>query len=56
MRRLLQSVGARIVGGPTTANAYVLVIASDAQARGLEQLRAAKIVKLAQSLGTGPTP
>jgi hypothetical protein len=56
MRRLLQASGARIVGGPTAANGYVLAIPPDARARALEQLRAAKIVKLAEPLGNRDTP
>jgi len=56
MRRLLQSVGARIVGGPTAANGYVLAIPADSQARGIEQLRASKIVRLAETLGKRETP
>jgi hypothetical protein len=54
MRQLLQASGARIVGGPTSANGYVLAIPPDGRARALEQLRAAKIVKLAEPLGKTP--
>ena len=56
MRRLLEASGARIVGGPTAAHGYVLAIAPDGRARALEQLRAAKIVKLAETLGNADTP
>jgi RNA polymerase sigma-70 factor (ECF subfamily) len=55
MRGLLQSVGARIVGGPTAANGYLLAIPDAARARAIEQLRAARIVKLAEALG-GQSP
>ena len=56
MRQLLQASGARIVGGPTAAHGYVLAIAPEGRARALEQLRAAKIVKLAETLGNADTP
>ena len=56
MRELLQSVGARIVGGPTAANGYLLAIPTATQARAIEQLRAAHIVKLAEALGAPSKP
>jgi len=51
MRGLLESVGARIVGGPTPTNGYVLAVPSATQGRAIEVLRAARIVKVAQPLG-----
>ena len=56
MRRLLQSVNARIVEGPTATNGYVLAIAASNQARAIEALRAARIVKLAEALTAQATP
>lgn len=51
MRGLLQSIGARIVGGPTSTNGYVLAVPSATAGRALEVLRGARIVKLAEPLG-----
>jgi len=50
MRRLLQSIGARIVEGPTATNGYVLAIPASTQGHAIEALRDARIVKLAESL------
>ena len=56
MRQLLQSTGARIVGGPTAAHGYLLALPADTRARALEQLRSAKIVKLAEPLASRDAP
>jgi len=56
MRRLLQSIGARIVEGPTATNGYVLAIPASAQAHAIEALRATPIVKLAESLRGSGSP
>lgn len=51
MRELLQSVGGRIVGGPTPAQGYLVAVPAAVQARAIEALRAARIVNLAEPLG-----
>ena len=56
MRELLQSIGARIVGGPTSVDAYLLAVPSATQGRAIEVLRAARIVKLVESLGAQAMP
>ena len=56
MRELLQSAGARIVGGPTATHGYVLALPADSRDQAVERLRAARIVKLAEPLGNGATP
>jgi hypothetical protein len=56
MRGLLESVGARIVQGPTATSGYVLAVPSATQARAVEVLRAARIVKLAEALGGQAVP
>jgi len=48
--RLLKDNGARLVDGPTPANAYVLHIADARRARTLDQLRADSSVVLAEPL------
>lgn len=51
MRELLRNASARIVDGPTRANAYVLAIPAAQQAHALEVLKASPGVALARSLG-----
>jgi anti-sigma factor RsiW len=53
MREALRGAGARIVGGPTASNAYLLHL-SDPRARTLASLRAQPAVARAESLLGGP--
>jgi hypothetical protein len=50
MRRVLLASGARIVDGPTAADAYVLAVASDRAEQAERQLRTEHSVLLIQSL------
>jgi len=50
VRKLLQAQGASVVAGPTETGAWLLRV----DARGLAQLRAAPIVRLAEPLQPGP--
>jgi hypothetical protein len=54
MRRILHSAHARVVGGPTLTNAYLLTVAPDAQDAALKQLRSEASVRLAESLTVRP--
>ena len=50
LRELLQSNGASMVGGPTTAGAYLLKVPSASRASTLERLRADRNVTMAQPI------
>lgn len=50
MRRLLRAAGARIVDGPTQANAYLLDVASESREQAIQALKADRRVVLVQSL------
>jgi anti-sigma factor RsiW len=54
LRRIVQSVGARVVDGPTASNAYVLEISTGSRDATLAALRAERGVVLAQPLTTKP--
>lgn len=56
VQRLLQSAGARIVGGPTVTGAYMLDVEAGRQAALLSALRADPAVDLAESLAPGSPP
>jgi anti-sigma factor RsiW len=53
MRRVLVASGARIVDGPTAADAYILAVAPERADQALQQLRAERSVLLIQSLDAG---
>ena len=50
LRRVLLASGARIVDGPTAADAYILAVAPEKLEASMQQLRAEKSVLLVQSL------
>lgn len=56
MRRILLANGARIVGGPTVADAYLLSVSAKEANRVLDALRTEPAVMLAESLDAGVTP
>jgi anti-sigma factor RsiW len=56
MRRIVRDAGARIVGGPSASNGYVLAVAPGAADSALEKLRSDHGVVLAESLQAGPSP
>ena len=51
LRRIVRGIGARVVDGPTAANAYVLELPAEKQAAALKVLRAERAVVLAERLG-----
>jgi anti-sigma factor RsiW len=51
LRRIVRRIGARLVDGPTAANAYVLELPAERQAAALKTLRAERAVMLAERLG-----
>lgn len=53
MRQVVQASGARIVDGPTVADAYVLEVPPEREAAALAALRAQRGVLLAESLSGG---
>lgn len=53
MRRVLQKNSARIVDGPTAADAYVIVVPSGQQAKAVDALRSERSVALAELLESG---
>jgi hypothetical protein len=55
LRRLLNASGAKLVGGPTDADAYVLHIAPDGRSAALARLRARPEVVMAEPID-GQTP
>jgi hypothetical protein len=54
LRRLLDSIGARIVDGPTDAGSYVLSVPASRTDSVRDALRAAPGVTLVERLGAGP--
>ena len=50
MRRVLLASGARIVDGPTAADAYILAVAPDHAEQAVQTLRSEHSVLLIQSL------
>jgi hypothetical protein len=50
LRRILRDAGARIVDGPTQANAYVLDVPAMRQAQALQALRAEHALVLVERL------
>jgi hypothetical protein len=57
LRRIVRASGARLVGGPTEADAYLLgPLDGSAPASTLARLRAEPAVVLAEPLGTGGRP
>ncbi len=53
MRQILREAGARLVDGPTPADAYVLYVPPASRERALERLRESRAVVLAQPIDTG---
>jgi anti-sigma-K factor RskA len=53
LRRILRQAGARIVDGPTQANAYVLEVAAERRKQTLQALRAEPAVTLVERLDSG---
>ena len=53
LRRMLRAVGARIVDGPTQANAYLLDVAPEAREQALRALKVDRRVVLVEPLGSG---
>lgn len=51
LRRILRQVGARIVDGPTQANAYVLEVPAQQKDQALQALRAQRAAQLVEALG-----
>ena len=56
MRQALKAAHARLVDGPTAADAYVLSVPSAERAAALEMLRARKMVVLAEPIDAGESP
>jgi anti-sigma-K factor RskA len=56
MRALLHESDARVVGGPTAADAYLLQTPEPSRGLALAQLRASTDVLLAEPIETGPSP
>jgi hypothetical protein len=56
MRRLVLGVGARIVDGPTSTNAFVLEVPAAQSDRAVQSLRSDKRVRFAERLGPGTSP
>lgn len=54
IRRIVASVGARIVDGPTATHAFVLELPSAQADKALQSLRAEALVRLAAPLGPAP--
>ncbi len=53
LRRILRRIGARVVDGPTQANAYVLDVPSAGRDRALAALRSERAVRLVERLDSG---
>ncbi len=53
LRRMLRKAGARVVDGPTQANAYVLKVAAERRAEAMQALRAEPAVVLVEQLDSG---
>jgi len=56
MREALRASGARLVDGPTPADAYVLRVPQDRRDRALASLRARREIVLAQPVDSGAAP
>lgn len=56
VRRIIRGARARLVGGPTDADAYLLAVDPRAQTQTLRQLRSEQGVRLAEALSTRPAP
>jgi hypothetical protein len=56
MREALRASGARLVDGPTPADAYVLRVPQDGRAAALASLRARREIVLAQPVDSGAAP
>lgn len=56
IRRAVRNARARIVDGPTAANAYVLEVPAAESSRATRALRGDRIVQFAQPLGPGTNP
>ena len=52
LRRMLRDAGARIVDGPTQANAYVLDVPAQRLGQAMQDLRAERAAVLVEQLGT----
>jgi hypothetical protein len=50
LRRVLHEAQARVVDGPTRANAYILGVAPERRAQAVEMLRAEPAVTLVEEL------
>jgi outer membrane lipopolysaccharide assembly protein LptE/RlpB len=55
LRRILRAAGARIVDGPTQANAYVLEVPAQRQEQAMRALRAEHALVLVERLGPQDT-
>jgi hypothetical protein len=55
LRRILRAAGARVVDGPTQANAYVLKVPVERRDQALQALRAEPEVVLVEQLDPGGT-
>jgi len=53
LRRMVRAVGARIVDGPTQANAYLLDVPPEATEQALRNLKAERRVVLVEPLAAG---
>ena len=53
LRRILRNAGARVVDGPTEANAYVLDVPADRRLLTLQRLRSERGVVLVEPLVAG---
>lgn len=56
IRRILQANGARVIGGPTVTDAYVLALPAAQSSAALARLRAESAVTLAEPLTPGGHP
>jgi len=56
MERLLDELGARIVGGPNAAGGFLLAVGKGQRDAALTRLHADRRVRLAEALQVGPTP
>ncbi|MBU3078113.1 zf-HC2 domain-containing protein [Sphingomonas quercus] len=54
MRAALRAADARLVGGPTAANAYLLSVAAAERGRAVARLQASPVVRLAQPIDQDP--
>lgn len=56
LRGVLRGSGARLIDGPTSANAYLLRVAEGRRAAALQSLRAQPAVTLAEPVDSAPAP